>query len=55
MTLENVDYDKYGRVLADVLLNGENITKLLINNRLAVIYDGGTKYCPDDWLAYYHG
>lgn len=55
VTLENVDYDKYGRVLADVLLDGVNITQMLINKRLAVVYDGGTKHTPDDWLAYYQG
>lgn len=55
VTLKNVDYDKYGRVLADVYLNDVNITLELINKRLAVVYDGGTKHCPDDWLAYYQG
>jgi|TARA_Y100000992_G_C21261223_1_gene491411 endonuclease YncB( thermonuclease family) len=55
VTLENVDYDKYGRVLADVLLDGKNVTNLLIHNKLAVVYDGGTKHTPDDWLAYYQG
>tara|TARA_B100000886_G_scaffold220664_2_gene153372 strand:- start:11403 stop:11828 length:426 start_codon:yes stop_codon:yes gene_type:complete len=55
VTLENVDYDKYGRVLADVFLDGKNITHELINKRLAVSYDGGTKHSPDDWLKYYQG
>ena len=55
VTLENVAYDKYGRVLADVFLDGTNITDVLIDKRLAVVYDGGTKHCPDDWLAYYQG
>ena len=55
VTLENVDYDKYGRILADVFLDGKNITELLINKRLAVKYDGGTKHSPDDWLVYYQG
>jgi endonuclease YncB( thermonuclease family) len=55
VTLENIDYDKYGRILADVFLDGKNITELLINNRLAVKYDGGTKHSPDDWLVYYQG
>ena len=55
VTLKNVDYDKYGRVLADVYLNDVNITEELIKKRLAVAYDGGTKHSPDDWLVYYNG
>lgn len=55
VTLENVDYDKYGRILADVLLDGQNITDILITKRLAVKYDGGTKHTPEDWLVYYNG
>jgi endonuclease YncB( thermonuclease family) len=55
VTLENIDYDKYGRILADVFLDGENITTMLINNRLAVMYDGGTKHSPNDWMVYYKG
>ena len=55
VTLKNVDYDKYGRILADVFLDGMNVTDVLIKNRLAVTYDGGTKHSPDDWLVYYNG
>ena len=55
VTLENVGYDKYGRVLADVFLDGVNIIYMLIDKRLAVEYDGGTKHCPDDWLKYFQG
>lgn len=55
VTLKNVDYDKYGRVLADVYLDNINITSLLIDKKLAVVYDGGTKHTPEDWLTYYQG
>jgi endonuclease YncB( thermonuclease family) len=54
VTLTDVDYDKYGRVLANVLLNGVNITDVLMRRNLAVVYDGGTKKCPDDWMVYHN-
>ena len=53
--LYDVQTDKYGRLLANVFYNGENIGKELIKKRLAVEYDGGTKKCPDDWKKYYEG
>lgn len=36
-------YDKYGRLLADVKYNNINISELLLEKGLAVIYDGSTK------------
>ena len=53
VTFENIDYDKYGRILADVLINGVNITKTLLEQRLAVEYNGGKKISPEDWLLYH--
>ncbi len=49
--------DKYGRILADVFVgNGnEHVNQLLLEEHLAVIYDGGTKKCPADWMEYYNG
>lgn len=41
--LENVDRDKYFRILADVLVDGKNLKDLLIKNNLAYSYEGGTK------------
>ena len=41
--LENVARDKYFRILADVRVDGKSVAELLIKNRLAVAYDGGTK------------
>lgn len=50
VTLCNVSLEKYGRLLADVLLeDGENINQWMISNHLAVAYDGGTKHIPDEW------
>jgi len=37
------DFDKYGRLLADVFINEKNIGEVLLNDKLAYKYDGGTK------------
>jgi len=50
--LENVESEKYGRILADVYLGDLYINKWLIDNRYAIAYDGGTKQRPDNWLEY---
>lgn len=53
--LKNVSREKYGRILADVFVANEpkSINDLLIQNRLAVPYDGGTKHVPDDWVVWH--
>ena len=43
ITLANVARDKYFRVLADVYVDGVSLSELLIENKLAFSYDGGTK------------
>lgn len=48
----NVAYDKYGRLLADVYLADLSLATWLIEHRMAVAYDGGTKHPPEDWLSY---
>ena len=53
--LKNVDTGKYGRVLADVFHENENISELMISKRLAVPYFGKTKKTPVSWLEYYNG
>ena len=50
--LENVKSEKYGRVLADVYIGEVHLNNLLIKERYAVEYDGGTKKKPDSWLKY---
>ena len=50
--LENVSTEKYGRILADVYLDDIHINQLLLNERFAVLYDGGTKQKPISWLKY---
>ena len=42
--LKNISIEKYGRVLANVHLDGEDISEWLIKNHFAVKYDGGTKH-----------
>ena len=51
--LENVQLEKYGRLLADIYYNNIHINKLLIDERLAIPYDGGTKNIPKNWVQYY--
>jgi len=52
MTIENVDYDKYGRILADMITpDGVNVSQWMIDNGLAVKYDGGTKHRPNEWTT----
>ena len=41
--LNDIGNEKYGRVLANVIFKGENINDWLLNNKLAVKYDGGKK------------
>jgi micrococcal nuclease len=50
--LENIETEKYGRILADVYINDIHINQLLIKERYAVKYDGGTKIKPVSWLKY---
>jgi endonuclease YncB( thermonuclease family) len=50
--LENVQSEKYGRILADVYYGDLHLNKWLIDNRYAVAYDGGTKIAPKSWLKY---
>ncbi len=46
--LRHVDRDKYFRILADVYFDGRSLSEVLVQNRLAVAYDGGTK-ARTDW------
>lgn len=45
--LRNMKRGKYFRIVADVYADGKSIAKKLIDNKLAVKYDGGTK--TKDW------
>jgi endonuclease YncB( thermonuclease family) len=50
--LENIESEKYGRILADVYIGDIHLNELLLKERFAVKYDGGTKIKPDSWLKY---
>lgn len=54
VTLEDVQLEKYGRILATVVSDaGKNMNKLMVEKRYAVAYDGGTKQSPVSWQRYY--
>jgi endonuclease YncB( thermonuclease family) len=42
--LENMERDKYFRIVADVYVDGQNLSELLLKNKLAQEYDGGKKH-----------
>jgi endonuclease YncB( thermonuclease family) len=48
--LQDVQRDKYFRVLAEVVVDGELLSEKLLSKNLAVPYDGGTKV-KVDWCA----
>jgi endonuclease YncB( thermonuclease family) len=50
--LENIQSEKYGRILADVYLDNVHLNNLLLQEKYAVVYDGGTKKKPSSWLKY---
>ena len=45
--LRNMKRGKYFRIVADVYVDNKNLGQMLINKKLAVIYDGGHK--AKDW------
>jgi len=49
--LKNIDYEKYGRILADVYIDGVDVGKSMIQENYAVPYDGKTKIIPKEWTA----
>lgn len=50
--LENIESEKYGRILADVYIGDIHLNELLLKERYAVKYDGGTKQKPSSWVIY---
>jgi endonuclease YncB( thermonuclease family) len=50
--LENIEREKYGRILADVYIEDVYLNDLLIKERYALKYDGGTKKKPSSWIKY---
>jgi len=52
ITLRNIQNEKYGRILADVYIGDIHLNHLLLKERYAIAYDGGTKISPTSWLKY---
>jgi endonuclease YncB( thermonuclease family) len=50
--LENIESEKYGRILADVYIGDVHLNDVLLKERYAVKYDGGTKIKPASWTKY---
>lgn len=50
--LKNIKSEKYGRILADVYIEDLHLNSLLVKERYAVNYNGGTKIKPSSWLKY---
>ena len=51
--LENVSLEKYGRILANVYYNDIHINKWMLDQGLAVSYDGGTKHKSDELIDHW--
>lgn len=49
--LKHVELEKYGRILADVYIDGIDIAKWMIQEKHAVPYDGKTKNIPKEWTT----
>lgn len=45
--LRNIERGKYFRIVADVVADNQNLADILIKNKLAIKYDGGTKLKVD--------
>lgn len=43
ISLQNVKRDKYFRILADVFVDGIAVSNIMLDNHLAVVYNGETK------------
>jgi endonuclease YncB( thermonuclease family) len=52
VTLQNIETEKYGRILANVYIGDLHLNDWLVSERYAFKYDGGTKKQPTSWLKY---
>ena len=50
--LKNNKNEKYGRILANVWLDNEDINEWMLKNRYAIEYKGKTKVSPKSWKNY---
>jgi len=47
--LKGISTEKYGRILADVYLDDTHINQWMLDQQLAIPYDGGAKQRPAQW------
>ncbi len=52
LQISSDDKEKYGRLLADVYIDGIHVNSHLLKERLVVSYAGGTKVPPVSWIKY---
>lgn len=53
--LKDIQLGKYAkRIIANVIVDNKNISCVLLENNLAVEYDGKTKKTPENWRKYYN-
>ena len=50
--LEIIKTEKYGRLLTDIYLGNTHVNKWMIEERYALVYDGGKKVIPKSWKKY---
>jgi endonuclease YncB( thermonuclease family) len=51
--VECLEFDKYGRLLADVYVKDKNLSDLLLENKLAYQYTGKTKLTDEELLEFF--
>lgn len=49
--LKNVEYEKYGRLMAHVYVDGINVNDWMIHRGHGVVYTGGKKVVPEEWIT----
>lgn len=53
VVLKNINNEKYGRILADVYMDDYYLNNHMIEQRLAIPYNGKTKRKMDNWLEFH--
>jgi micrococcal nuclease len=52
VSLQNIESEKYGRILADVYVDNIHVNAWMLEQRYGVRYQGKTKVAPASWLKY---
>lgn len=53
--LKNVEYEKYGRLMAHVYVDGLNVNEWMIQQGHGIVYTGGKKVIPSEWTSALEG